>query len=221
MGGENENEKQRKDEQKAKKKKSMAASNDVADLVKYSPEDEEKFEEKSRKERGKNLPKDVPGRIVSMSVEGNRTRITIGGRVKGMAGIESYIKSGSGMLAKFRIGLQDDNMAFAYVDLDPAQLKDHLEVVINPTSMPKSSERRKDISARVVADAVVDGKTKILIGAGTLHGVRDGMKGHLLDNGKPYVRFILTKVSSRTSEAFVDTTIDDTRNHKSIMLNPS
>ncbi|HEY5934393.1 MAG TPA: hypothetical protein VIU61_07160 [Kofleriaceae bacterium] len=223
MGDETED-KLRKADEKAKKKKksSMAASTDLADVVKYSPEDEDKFAEKARKERGKSLPKDVPGRIVGMSVEGERTRLMISGRFKGMTGIEGYIKSGSDMLARFRISLQDDTLATAYVDLEPDLLREHLtDVVINPTSMPKSSERRKDIATRVIADSVVGGRTRILIGVGTIHGVRDGMKGHLLDNGKPYVRFVLTKVSSRTSEAFVDTTIDDVRNHKSIMLNPS
>lgn len=221
MGDETED-KQRKGDKKTTKRKSMAASTDIADVTKYSPEDEDKFEEKARKERGKGLPKNVPGRIVGISVEGNKSRILISGAFKGMSGIEGYIKDGPNMLAKFRISLRDDTTAVALVDLAVDHLQQHLtDVVLNPTSMPKSAERRKNIGTRVIGVSVVAGKTKILIGAGSSHGVRDGMKGHLLDNGKPYERFVLTKVSSLTSEAIVDTTIDDTNAHKSIMLNPS
>jgi hypothetical protein len=231
MGGgdQEEAEKQRKEEQKAKKKKkkkfkSQAASTDVADITPISGEESDKMDEKARKERTKGLPKDIPGRIVSISVVGNLSKILIAAHIKGLpAGTEGYIKRGSsGMLAKFRIALYDDRTAIAFVDLTPDMLHDHVsDIVINPTSMPKSSERRHDIATRVVGVSIVGGRTKILLGVGSSHGARDGMKGHLLDNGKPYEDFVVHKVSSLHCEAFVDTTLDDVQAHKSIMLNPS
>jgi hypothetical protein len=227
MGGDKEEaEKLRKDEQKAKKKKrkSMAASTDIADVTKLSAEESDKEEKKARKERMKGLPQNVPGRIISISIVDGKSRILIGAHIKGMpAGTEGYIKRGSsGMLAKFRIALHDDRTAIAYVDLTPDMLRDHLEdVVINPTSMPKSSERRNDIGTRVVGVSIKDGKTKIQIGVGSSHGAREGMNGHLVHNNKPYLSFVVRKVNSLHCEAFVDTTIDDVQNHKSIILNPS
>ncbi|HEY5934392.1 MAG TPA: hypothetical protein VIU61_07155 [Kofleriaceae bacterium] len=234
-GGDQEAEKLRKEEQKAAKKKKRklrdneAASTDIADVTKLSDEEAEQLEQKSRKERAKGMPKDVTGRIINISVVphpngsgAELSKIMIGARVKGMQGAEGYIKRGSGMLAKFRIGLHDDRTAFAFVDLTPDQLHPHVsDIVINPTAMPKSSERREDIATRVISIDIVKDRTRIKLGVGSSHGARDGMKGHLVHNGKPYISFVVTKVNSLHSEAFVDTTIDDVRNHNSVMLNPS
>ena len=198
-----------------------AASTDVKDLVEMSPADYEKHEEQSRRERGKGHEHDLHGRIISVSVVGSQTKIMIAGHVKGMGGLEGYIKNGSGMLARFKMAIHDDRTAYAFVDLTPDQIKDHTDVVINPKAMPAASERREDIATRVVGVSVVGGKTKIMIGVGSNHGARAGMKGYLGENGKAYEHFVVSATHSTYSEAFVDTTVDDVQHHTSVMLNPS
>lgn len=227
-GGDTEAEEKRKEEQKAKKKKrkprdNEAASTDIADVTTLSDEEADKLEEDSRKDRAKGLPKDVTGRIISMSVVGDKTKILIGARVKGMQGVEGYIRRGDGMLARFRIGLWDHRTAFAFVDLTPDQLSPYAEnVIINPSSMPAKSERRKDIATRVVNIDIVGGRTRIMIGRGSSHGVRDRMSGYIhAEGGKPYESFVLSKVSSLHSEAFVDATLDQVHRNMSVMVNPS
>ena len=219
-----------KDKSKSHRKdheRERPASTDVADLTPISDEEAESMDEASRKERSKKMPKDVHGRIISVSVVDGRSRIMIAGWTEGLkSGTEGYVKNGAGMLAKFTIAIHDDRTSVAYVDLTPDMLHDHLEVVLNPTSMPKSSERREDIKTRVVGVSVVTveqrQRTKILLGIGTSHGARDDMKGFLTDeSGKPFEHFEVTRAGSLSCEAIVDATIDDVNRHKTVMLNPS
>ncbi|MEJ7602045.1 MAG: hypothetical protein WKG01_29380 [Kofleriaceae bacterium] len=205
----------------------QAASTDVKDLTKISDDEAENMDEQSRKERSKKMPKDVHGRIVSVSVVDGKSKILIAGLTEGLKpGTEGYVKNGNGMLAKFTIAIHDHRTSMAYVDLTPDMLHDHSEVVLNPTSMPKASERRSDIKTRVVGVSVVTvdqrQRTKILLGIGTSHGARDDMQGFLTDeSGKPFEHFEVTRAGSLSCEALVDATIDDVHRHTTVMLNPS
>lgn len=204
-----------------------AASTDAKDAITLSEEEEEEAEEQSRQQRNKGAPRDVHGRIIGVSVIGHQSKITLAADMKGLkAGTEGYVKNGDGLLAKFRIAIHDHRTAIAYVDLTPDQLQDHQEVVLNPTTMPKSSERRQDIKTRVIGVSVVTvgkgQKTKILIACGSNHGARDRMHGFIAgSDGKPYERFELTGVHSTHSEAIIDANIDTVQAHTSVVLNPA
>jgi hypothetical protein len=164
------------------------------------------------------------GRILNISVSGGMTHITIGlGQKQGVAvGMEGYIKKGNGMLADFQIESIGERTAKASVDVTPDMLKDHHEVVINPTQMPKSSEPQFDVKARLLDISIVGGKTRITIGRGRAHGARGGMHGFIVGSGgKPFAKFTIDEAHSTHSTAFVERSFDEVKDHREIILNPS
>lgn len=168
---------------------------------------------------------DGTGRIIGVSVEKGMTKIMIGmGRKQGVrVGMEGYIKKGNGMLADFQIESTSDRIAYAHVDVTPDAIQETGgQVVVNPSSKPASAQAQADMKARIVGLSIVDGKTQMLIGRGTAHGVSAGMHGYIHSgSGKKYMSFEVSEAGSRTSKAIIGTTIDDVRAHSEVVLNPS
>lgn len=162
------------------------------------------------------------GRILQVQVHGNMTRITIGlGEKQGVSpGMMGYVQKGSGMLADFQIESVSDRVAYAMVEATPDMLKDHSQVVVNPSQMPKSSEAEGDMKARLLKIDIVGGKTRITIGRGTSNGARSGMSGYIAGSGgKPYEKFVIDEAHSTFSTAFVERTFDELKGHDEIILN--
>lgn len=168
---------------------------------------------------------DAQGRILSISVVGDMTRVMIGlGKDQGIhVGMEGYIKSEGGMFADFQIEEVRERTSFAKVDATPDAIQQNgTNVVVNPTSMPKSSAPRHDIKTRIIGVSIEGGKTRIKIGVGTRHGARWGMKGYVVGGGGgQFMRFTVDEEHPGYVEAFVDTTIDGLGGHHDIVLNPS
>ncbi len=164
------------------------------------------------------------GRIISLQVVGGQTRITIAlGHKQGVVpGMTGYIKKGNGMLADFQIDAAEDRVAHAMVDVTPDMLKDHSEVVINPSHMPKSSEAQSDMKARLLNISIVDNKTQIMIGRGSSNGAREGMVGYLIGrDGRTVAKFVIDQAHSTHSTALVDRTYDEVKECDEIVLNPA
>jgi hypothetical protein len=163
------------------------------------------------------------GRIINISIVNGMSRIMIGmGRKQGVRiGMEGYIKKGNGMLADFQIDeTRGDRVCVANVDVTPDMMKDHHEVVINPSAMPKSTEPQKDMKSRIVGVSIVGGKTKIMIGRGVAHGARAGQIGYIVGNGGRRVEtFEVSEAGSTHSSAFVEKTIDQIKDHHEVILN--
>lgn len=167
---------------------------------------------------------DAQGRILGVSVVGGRTRIMIGlGQKQGIhLGMEGYVKAGDGMLADFQIEEVRERTSYAFVETTVDGLADHHQVVVNPTSRPKSSEPQKDMSARIVGLSIEGGQTKLMIGRGVRHGARAGMKGYIIgNNGHPFATFEVVEQHAGYCTAFVHHTIDALREHTQVILNPA
>ena len=168
---------------------------------------------------------DQPGRILGVSIEDGRTRIMIGlGPKQGVhVGMEGYIQAGDGMLADFQIDQVKERTCYAFVDTTPDGLNGHHQVMINPTSRPKSSEPRQDVHTRILGISVEGERIKLLIGLGVRHGARTGMRGYLEGGpgGRPYAMFEIEEARSGTSVAYLEhETVDSVRAHTNVVVNP-
>lgn len=169
--------------------------------------------------------RDAEGRIIGVSIVGGRTQIMIGlGKNQGVGvGMEGYIKADDGMLADFQIEQVKERTCYAMVDLTIDGIGDHHQVVVNPSSMPKSSAPVQDVEARIIGVSIEGGRTKIMIGRGVANGARAGMPGYVIGSGGRAVEdFVVTEQYPRHCVAFVNLTIDTLRHHGlQVMLNPS
>jgi len=173
---------------------------------------------------GEGAKQDVHGRIIGLSIVGGRTQIMIGlGKDQGVhAGMEGYLQAGDGMAADFQIHESRDRVSLAMVDLIPDEVQQHLHVVVNPTTMPKSAEPKEDMSARVIGISVEGGRTKILLGRGIRHGVRWGMRGYLKGSGShSFADFEIVEAHPGHSVAYVTDTVDAVRAHTDAVINPA
>lgn len=169
---------------------------------------------------------DAGGRILGVQVTGGMSKILIGlGKNQGIhVGMEGYIKDGDGMAADFQIEEVKDRASYAKVDLTPDAIQEtDLRVVVNPTSMPKSTESKKNMKSRVIGVSIEQNRTKITIALGKAHGARAGMKGYLVNESGarvPGSGFEVEEEGSRTVKAFVDLTIDTVQDNLGVVLNP-
>lgn len=99
-----------------------------------------------------------------------------------------------------------------------------------PTDAPGTKRKPKkpapkkavaDIRARVIGYRVQDGQALITISAGSEHGVRVGMAGSLLADGKEYADFVVEKVSGGTCLAGVKATQDQVSANPSAIIKAS
>ncbi len=196
---------------------SEAASKHQRDAT-AGPSEEDRFGEGP-------VASDAEGRILSVSVKGDMTEILIGlGKKQGIhVGMEGYIKQGTGMHADFQIHRVEDRTAFALVDTTPDAIQQtDLRVVVNPSSMPKSSAPKQEMKGRIIGVSIQGGRTRIMIGLGRRHGARSGMTGYVVGpSGGPLFRFVVDEEHPGHVEAFVDATIDMLKDHHQIVLNPS
>jgi hypothetical protein len=165
---------------------------------------------------------DRAGRIINVSVVGGRNKVTIAlGEKQGVhVGMEGYLKKGAGMAAAFSIESVAERTSTAFVDLPIDVIQQHLQVVVNPATMPKA-ESKHDMKARVVSISVEGGQTKIMIGFGSNHGARHGMKGQLLsESGGVWRTFTIAEEHPDFSVAYIDDTVDAVRAHTTVRLNP-
>lgn len=163
------------------------------------------------------------GRIIGVSVVGGRNKVTIGlGEKQGVrVGMEGYLKKGAGMAADFSIESVTERTSTAFVDLPMDLIQQHSQVVVNPAAMPKA-ESKHDMKARVISISVEGGQTKIMIGFGSNHGARYGMKGQLLsESGGVWRTFAIAEEHPDHSVAYIDDTVDAVRAHTTVKLNPS
>ena len=120
---------------------SMAASTDIADAHVLTDEEEARLKGEHGHDKKRKPPKNQSARIIAVSIEDGKTKITIAAdHDHDWDGVAGYIKAGEGMLARFTVE-QGDRAIFGRVDVTIDQLKEHLDdVVLNPSSFPKSSE---------------------------------------------------------------------------------
>lgn len=99
-----------------------------------------------------------------------------------------------------------------------------------PTDAPGAKRKPKkpapkkavaDIRARVIGYRVQDGQALITISAGSEHGVKVGMAGSLLADGKEYADFVVEKVSGGTCLAGVKATQDQVSANPSVIIKAS
>jgi hypothetical protein len=164
---------------------------------------------------------DVHGRIISVAVEGDMTKITIGlGKNQGVqVGMEGYIPKGGGMLADFQIEEAHERTAIARVELTPDAIHGHTGVIVNPTSKPKSAEPQVNVETRVIGVRIEGGRTKILLGRGQSHGARVGQKGTLFAGSREIADFEVDTAHPTYCEAFVDATPDMVHQASKVVLN--
>jgi hypothetical protein len=209
-------------------------STDVADLDGGSADAQSAHQRKDGRHRderyssNEDVASDVQGRILKVDVvqqdEQTVSRIVIGlGQEQGVfEDMEGYVKAGAGMLADFHVHSVKDRTCVAEVAVTPDQLREHHQVVLNPTSKPKSSEVQANVEARVIGLRIEGGKTKILIGRGASHGARDGMVGYVVDaSGRNIADFTIEKANPTHSEAFVALIPDQVSRAAKVILNPS
>jgi hypothetical protein len=169
--------------------------------------------------------------ITHHEASGRDVRITIGlGKQDGVyPGMEGYIVAGTGMLADFQIdhvGLA----SYATVDLGLEDFTGPLEVVVNPTSKPASSEPQRNMSARIIGILVQTvpasdpnkppvERLRVLIGLGTTRGARAGQRGVLEGVGGP-IHFQIAEQYPRTCVAYLTGQTFDVVRHMTVRLNP-
>jgi hypothetical protein len=209
-------------------------STDVADLDGGAADQSSAHQRKEGRHRderyssNEDVASDVQGRILKVDVvkEDDRevSRIVIGlGHDQGIfEDMEGYVKAGDGMLADFHVSHVKERTCVATVAVTPDQLREHHQVVLNPTSKPKSSEVQANVDARIIGLRIEGGKTKILIGRGASHGARDGMIGYVVDaSGRNIADFTIEKANPTHSEAFVALIPDQVSHAAKVVLNPS
>ena len=164
---------------------------------------------------------DVHGRILAIGVENGMSKITIGlGSKYGVhAGMEGYIPKGDGMLADFQIESVTERTAIAHVELTPDAIHGHTDVIVNPTSKPKSAEPQINVETRVIGVSIEGGRTKIKLGRGASHGAREGQKGTLFVGSRELADFDVATAHPTYCEAFVDITIDMVHQATKVVLN--
>ncbi len=168
--------------------------------------------------------RDAEGRIIGVSVVGEGTQIMIAlGSEQGVGvGMEGYIKTEDGMLADFQIHKVTERVSHAIVDVTPDGLGGHLQVVVNPSSLPKKSQPQKDMQARIIAVNIEGDRTKIRIARGVRNGARAGMRGYVVgSNGRPLEDFEVVEQYSGSCVAYVNLTVDQVQSHLQVVLNPS
>lgn len=82
---------------------------------------------------------DMKARVVGISVEGNQTKLMIGRGVRhgARAGMRGYLVGQNGRpAAVFEVVEQYSSHVVAYVHEIPDQVRQHTDVVLNPSSMP-------------------------------------------------------------------------------------
>lgn len=168
------------------------------------------------------LAHDLHARIIALSVEGDRTIITIAsGYKQGVSeGMSGYIPGGGGMLADFTVYDVGERTCKAGVQLTPDQVSQAPSVILNPASRP-APPRHQDLSARIIGFSIQNGLGQIAIGCGRLHGAFVGESGVVLDaGGRRLVSFQLDRVESRVSFATVNLGLDAVSGG-SVVLSPS
>lgn len=163
------------------------------------------------------LAKHLEARIIGAAVRGNKVAITIAaGSSRGVrVNMEGYIKAGVGMLAEFHIDEVKPDQAIALVSgivLD--QVQGGRLVCINPSSRPRVA---LDPNTRVIAVAVEEGRTRITIPRGKLHGIARGMTGELV-SGDPHGRFVIDSVDTIRCYASVEQTTSYVTAHPNVLL---
>ena len=168
--------------------------------------------------------RDAEGRIIAVNVVGDGTQIMIAlGSEQGVGvGMDGYIKTEDGMLADFQIHKVTERVSYAIVDVTPDGIGGHLQVVVNPSSLPKKSQPQKNMEARIIAVNIEGDRTKIRIARGVRNGARAGMRGYVVgSNGRPLEDFEVVEQYSGTCVAFVNLTVDQVQSHLQVVLNPS
>lgn len=168
---------------------------------------------------------DIKGRIISISVVGDASEITIAaGREQGVVrGMEGYLMAGDTFLSELDVVKVDKRWCKARVEATPDQIREHInDAVINPSSKPaKAAKAAKDYKTRVISVSIIGGRSRITVAGGRAHGVEAGMQGVLLDDsGKRIIGFTLEEVHARTGLAFVDVTLDEVNRSHSAIVNP-
>lgn len=208
------------------------ASTDLADVIEQDSSSEASEHQRKRPTAGPSesdrfgegkVAYEALGRILRVDVVDGRTRIMIGlGQQQGVhVGMEGYVKEGDGMAAQFSIEEVRERTALAFVPLPVDVVQRHHQAVVNPAAMPKAPEV-KDRTARILGISVVGGKTRILIGLGSNHGARGGMKGYLVDDsGRAHADFVIAEEHPGHCVAYVDEIVDQVRAHPNAVINPS
>jgi hypothetical protein len=208
------------------------ASTDLADVIEDDASREASDHQRKRPTAGPSesdrfgegkVAADAQGRIIKVDVVGGQTMITIGlGAQQGVhEGMEGYVKDGDGMAAEFSVFDVKERTAHAFVSIPVGSLHQYSHVVVNPASMPKAPPV-KDQKVRIIGISVEGGRTKILIGLGSNHGARGGMKGHLVDDsGRAHADFVIAEEHPGHSVAYVDEIVDQVRAHPNAVINPS
>jgi hypothetical protein len=213
---------------------SLAASDDIRDVHAMTEDELKKWEAEHDKQSNKGKKKseheekDISARVINIEVVGNRTKVGFGVDPKKVHdGMTALLMRGDALLAMTGLVVDASNhYAYGFVDLTPDMIQQAANhIVINPSSIPKSASPHPDIKARLVGVSVVGGKTQIMIGMGTSHGVRAGMDGYCMDEGGKYhvgSRFHITEVGSMHAKAIVDLTVDEVYHLslKEVMVNP-
>ena len=152
-----------------------------------------------RRSAGSKMASDVEAFLFKAEAHGKKTRISFGPSVAAAgdeqaafkAGVKGYVKVGKDhMVAKFTItdvrreGKGGNAItAHAIVDVPASEvdrtIEPGLSVVVNPTSYPTQAPKRgHDVKARTQAIRRVDDQHwLLLVTAGLLKGVREGMHG--------------------------------------------
>lgn len=208
---------------------SMAASDDIRDVHHMTDDEVAKWEAEHNKGKKKeHEEKDISARLINIEVVGNKTKVGFGIDPKKVHnGMTVLLMHNDALLAMSGLVVDATNhYAYGFVDLTPDMIQQRANhIVINPSSIPKSASPHPDIEARIVGVSVVGGKTQIMIGMGTSHGVRAGMDGYCLDAGGKYhvgSRFHISEVGSMHAKAIVDMTVDEVYHldFKHVMVNP-
>jgi hypothetical protein len=211
---------------------SMAASTDIADVTGYdasadnASKHQRKGGDKPYDERwGEGAAVDASGRILGIqihNVDGKQmTQIMIGiGQPQGVRqGMEGYVMDVNNHIHHFWITNVHDRVSYANVDATPDSLHG-AHAVVNPTSMPKSTETKQDMNARILGVSIENGMTRIILGTGD--HARAGMKGYIVGfGGKPYEHFEVTEVRSGAAIAYVHANIDTLHQFDHAIVNPS
>jgi hypothetical protein len=173
---------------------------------------------------------DAHGRILGVSVHGDFTRLMIGlGPLQGVHnGMPGYVIDQHGAIWDFSVEVDGEAkhgaISYAMVNAPPQQFQGNSTVVINPSSRPVAQPKH-DMRARILANSIEGGKTKIMIGMGEQHGARIGQKGYVIGHGgKAYEHFEIVEQRGGISYAYITSTIDELHGNDptmEVILNPS
>jgi len=169
---------------------------------------------------------DIHARIIQVSVVAGKTRITIAsGPDQGVeVGMRGAITDSSGApLEGFTIEDAEGRVSHATVHLSPEEVEKLSEVVIGPSAAHLDDRRAtSDVHARVLANSIVGGRTRITIGSGQQQGIQAGMTGALLGPGdREIADFTIESADHRMSYAFVEATLDQVHEATGVVIKAS